>query len=355
MSMSPWTADRPDPNTWDLVTGGAGFIGSHLVDRLLRAGRRVCVVDDMSSAVRDPRSVDRTRHPALHFVVGDCGDREVLGPVLDRASRVFHLAGVVGVRRLAEDPVGNMERNIDGTRAVFAGAAERGIPTLFASSSEVYGRRPVPFDEDDAVDLGRTSEARGAYACAKASGEWSALGRHRSAGWPVVVARLFNTVGPRQGAGGGMVLPRFVRQALAGQALTVYGSGTQTRCFGHVCDVVQALDQLLDAPRARGLVVNVGSDREVSVLELAESVVAVGLRRTGRRAGIRHVPFESVFPEGFVDPPRRVPSTARLRALLGWVPERRLEGIVDDVFGYESERMGPAAPLASRAAATRSR
>lgn len=316
-----------------LVTGGAGFIGSHLTALLLARGHAVHVVDDLSSGA--PANLAAVHgHPRLRVTIGSIADPELAMAACRAASCVFHLAGSVGVRLLAEQPLAVMERNLRCTEVVLRAAAAACRPILLASSSEVYGDGPVPFVEHASVRPGATEGLRGGYACAKAMGEWLALGHAHEHGLPVVIARLFNTVGPRQTGRYGMVLPRFVQQALRGEPLTVYGTGAQTRCFAHVEEVVAALVALLATPAARGRVVNVGSEQEVSVHRLARLVAQAARRVLGSEPDIVQLPLESVFPAGFVDPPRRVPSLDRLRAAIGCVPSRPIEAIVDELVTH---------------------
>jgi UDP-glucose 4-epimerase len=317
-----------------VVTGGAGFIGSHLVERLLAEGFSVHVVDDLSTGSLDNLAAVQA-HPQLRVTVASAAAPQVARHAVAQADLVFHLAGVVGVRRLAEEPLDVMQANLRSTEVMLQAAADRGVPALITSSSEVYGDGPVPFAEGAPVMPGSTEGLRGGYACAKAMGEWLAGAHAEQSGLPVVVVRLFNTVGPRQAGDHGMVLPRFVRQALRAQPLTVYGEGAQTRCFAHVHDVARALLDLARSKTLPGRVVNVGSALETSVGELAELVIAAA----ASRSVVDHVPFHDVFPQGFVDPPRRVPSLERLRAANGWVPETPLRAIVDDVVAYERARM----------------
>lgn len=309
-----------------VVTGGAGFIGSHLVEELLRRGYRVNVVDDLSTG--SVANLDAVHGRAdLDVTIGSVADRALADRVVAAADVVFHLAGVVGVQRLAHEPLAVLQGNLHATETVLAAAAVVGAPVLLASSSEVYGDGPVPFRERDPVRPGATEGLRGGYACAKALGEWLAMAHAEQTGLPVLVARLFNTVGPRQTGDHGMVLPRFVQQAVRGEDLTVYGGGRQTRCFAHVRDVARALADLSASRSVPGRVVNVGSDREVEVLRLAELV----RERVGSRSLLRHLPLTEVFPQGFVDPPRRLPDLERLRVANGWLPATPIEAIVDEL------------------------
>ncbi|MBK8100390.1 MAG: NAD-dependent epimerase/dehydratase family protein [Planctomycetes bacterium] len=309
-----------------LVTGGAGFIGSHLTAALLRRGHPVHVLDDLSTGSLDNIAPLR-QLPGFRLTVGSAADPEIAAACVADAAAVFHLAGMVGVRLLAATPVVVMERNLRCTDVMLRVCAEAARPTLITSSSEVYGHGPVPFRESDPVRPGVPDGLRGGYACAKAMGEWLAMAHAHEHRLPVVVARLFNTVGPRQPGDAGMVLPRFVAQAVRGEPITVYGDGSQTRCFAHVEEVAVALIDLLANPAAHGAICNVGSDREVSVLALANLVRDVA----GSRSPVELVPFAEVFPRGFGDPPRRVPCLSRLRALTGRAPERPIGEIVREL------------------------
>ena len=323
-----------------VVTGGAGFIGSHLVGELLRRGYRVHAVDDLSTGRRDNLAAFAD-DAHLRLTVASVADPAAAARACVDADVVFHLAGAVGVQLLAEAPLQVMQRNLRCTEVMVAAAAAARVPILLTSSSEVYGDGPVPFREHDPVRPGATEGRRGGYACAKAMGEWLAFGHGAESGLPVVVARLFNTVGPRQSGDHGMVLPRFVEQAVRGEPITVYGTGEQTRCFAHVADVVAALADLVQAEGAAGHVFNVGSDHETTVRQLAELV----RQRAGSASPIRSVPFGTVFPAGFVDPPRRVPSLQRLRAAIGWAPARPLADIVDELIALvRAEQLPATAP-----------
>ena len=314
-----------------VVTGGAGFIGSHLVELLLHKGYSVHVVDDLSTG-RIENLAAVNADPNLTITVGSAADARVADYAIKSADVVFHLAGVVGVRRLAEEPLDVMQANLHSTEAVLRSCAAHSVPVLVTSSSEVYGDGPVPFVEAAQVRPGSTEGLRGGYACAKAMGEWLATAHAEQSGLRVLVARLFNTVGPRQTGDHGMVLPRFVRQAVRGEPITVYG-GEQTRCFAHVRDVARALLGLATSASVPGRVVNVGSAIETPVGRLAEMV----REAAASSSPIRNVPFGDVFPEGFVDPPRRVPSLDRLRAANGWVPEMPLADIVAELVALASE------------------
>ncbi|MCA8975285.1 MAG: NAD-dependent epimerase/dehydratase family protein [Planctomycetes bacterium] len=317
---------RSEPGARVVVTGGAGFVGSHLVAELLRRGYSVRVVDDLSTGSLANLAACES-HPQLSVRIESVAAAGAAGEACTDADMVFHLAGVVGVRLLADAPLAVIRRNLDCTTALLAAASARGVPVLFTSSSEVYGDGPVPFRECDPVRPGVTEGRRGGYACAKAMSEWLAFGHGAQEGLPAVVARLFNTVGPRQSGEHGMVLPRFVHQALAGKPITVYGDGEQTRCFAHVREVARALVDLATTPDCVGRVFNVGSAVETTVGELAELV----RRLAGSRSPIQRMPFADVFPHGFIDPPRRLPCLDRLRQAIGWVPDAPVDSIVAEL------------------------
>ncbi len=307
-----------------LVTGGAGFIGSHLCERLLARGDEVLALDDLSTGRRSNLEACLS-HPRFELVVGSVLDETLVQDLVADAGGVFHLAALVGVRLVLERPTSTIETNVLGTRNVLAAATRSGARVLFASSSEVYGKSErLPSAEDDPLLLGATREPRWSYACSKALGEWMAFAHVREHGLPVLVLRFFNVVGPRQRGSFGMVLPRFVRAAQSGAPLTVHGDGRQTRCFLHVADALDALLGLWDEPRAWGRVFNVGSEHEVSIQELAERV----LEAAASHAPIAHMPYREVYGPEVSDLPRRVPDITRLRQLTGFSPRRGLEEIV---------------------------
>ncbi|HZN62594.1 MAG TPA: NAD-dependent epimerase/dehydratase family protein [Planctomycetota bacterium] len=310
-----------------LVTGGAGFIGSHLCDRLLDAGHSVTAFDDLSTGSPDNLRLAR-RHSKFRFARGTVLDPKRTRRLVGAADAVVHLAAAVGVMLVVKSPVRTIETNIRGTEVVLEAAAVRRVPVLLASTSEVYGKGArVPFSEGDDSVLGPPDHGRWAYAASKLVDEFLALAYWKERGLQVVIARLFNTVGPRQTGRYGMVVPRFVGQALAGGPITVYGDGRQTRCFAHVDDVTGALERLLKARRARGRAVNVGTDDEISIGALARLV----RRRINPKAAIRHVPYSRAYGEGFEDLRRRVPDLSRIRGLIGWRPRLGIEAIIDSV------------------------
>jgi len=323
------------PGARVLVTGGAGFLGSHLVEELLQRSCKVQALDDLSSG-----AVANVEHllgdPAFALHVGNAEDERLVERLVAGADVVFHLAGAVGVGWLAREPATVMQRNLRCTEVVLHACAGQHKPVLFTSSSEVYGDGPVPFVEHAQLRVGATTSVRGGYACAKAMGEWLAAGLAQQHGLHAVVARVFNTVGPRQVGHGGMVLPRFVEQALRGEPITVYGDGSQTRCFAHASETARALCDLMAHPAVSGAY-NVGSDAEVTVAELARLVRVAA----GSRSPIVHKPLHAVFPAGFSDPQRRVPCLARLRSAIGWAPSLPIDAIVRSLVGARA----PAAAL----------
>ncbi len=315
--------------TW-LLTGGAGFIGSHMAERLLRGGDRVLVLDDLSTGRRENLAAvlgdDR-----IELEIGSVMDRALVASMTARADRVVHLAAAVGVQLIIDEPVRTLETNIHGTEVVLNECARRRTPVFVASSSEVYGKTTrCPFREDADMVLGPTTKSRWSYAASKIVDEFLALSWHRQHGLPVRVGRFFNTVGPRQVGQYGMVLPRFIEQALRGGPITVYGDGRQSRAFAHVADVVDAVIRLMDDPRTVGQVFNIGGTEEVTIRALAERVRDL----VDRSVEIRHVPYEEAYAAGFEDLGRRVPDTSRLAAAIGSTPSRSLDEILRDTVAH---------------------
>ncbi len=314
-----------------LVTGGAGFIGSHLSERLLSCGHTVHVIDDLSTGSLANIEPLRTR-PGFALTVDTIFNEALLEARIARCDTVFHLAAAVGVRLIVDAPVRTIETNVHGTELVLRYAGRRRTPVILASTSEVYGKGAcVPFSETSALVLGPPRQHRWAYACSKALDEFLGLAYWKERQLPVTVVRLFNTVGPRQTARYGMVVPTFVRQALAGEPLTVFGDGSQTRSFADVGDVVRALVGLAGEPRAGGEVFNIGNPEEVSIRTLAERVRDAA----GSRSPIVTVPYDEAYEAGFEDLPRRVPDIAKIRALIGWTPTVGLADILARVVAHE--------------------
>lgn len=313
-----------------LITGGAGFIGSHLAEALLKQGEDVAVIDDLSTG--SILNIDHLKPNArFSYVLDTMMNRAVLTEMVDRVDVIVHLAAAVGVRLIVESPVRTIETNIKGTELVLELAAKKKKKVLIASTSEVYGKAiKVPFCEDDDLVMGATGKGRWSYACSKMIDEFLALAYWKEKQVPTVVVRLFNTVGPRQTGQYGMVVPRFISQARRGEPITVYGDGTQRRCFTWVGDVVQALIALSQHPDAVGEIFNLGNTEEVTILELAER--AKGL--TGSRSPITFVPYEQAYAEGFEDMPRRVPSIEKAHRLIGYRPTLGLDGILKSVNEY---------------------
>lgn len=315
-----------------LITGGAGFIGSHLCELLLARGDHVTVIDNLSTGRRS----NLPPHPSLSFIEGDLA-RTLAGLKSGtRFDQIYHLAAAVGVKLIMDDPIGSLRTNIDQTEAILEFASAAGTPTLIASSSEVYGKgSKSPFAENDDVVYGPTSVLRWSYACGKALDEYLALAHARQRGLPVVVARFFNTVGPRQVGEYGMVLPRFVAAALRDQPIEVHGDGSQSRCFADVRDVVRALPALLEQDRPER-VFNLGHDESVTIGRLAELVVKV----TGSRSTIRRVPYEQVYAQGFEDLRERRPDLTRLRRAIAFQAAIPLEKTIADIAAWLRARPG---------------
>ena len=332
------------PSGAHLVTGGAGFIGSHLVDALLRAGCRVVALDDLSTGRL--ANLDQARdNPQFRFVQGSVLDELAVDDVVRQCETVVHLAAAVGVKRVVEQPLQSLTTNIRGSEIVMAAAHRYRRKVLLASSSEIYGRNSSgPLDEGADRILGSPAVARWAYSTAKAVDEILANAYYRERGLPTIVARMFNTVGPRQSPAYGMVIPRLVRQAVADEPLTVFGDGRQTRCFAHVLDVVDALFALLDDVRAVGDTFNIGSSEEISIGALAELVI----ERSGSRGRVRLVPYTEAYGTGFEDMDRRVPHTGKLRALTGWAPRYRLDDILHETIQEARDEAARSGELVAR-------
>lgn len=310
-----------------LITGGAGFIGSHLAEALLAKGDDVCVIDDLSTgSIRNIQHLKR--HPRFEYVIDTCSNFSLMGELVDACDQVFHLAAAVGVKLIIESPVRTIETNVRMTEIVLTLASKKKRPILVASTSEVYGKSDqVPFKEDGDLVMGATSKGRWSYACSKAIDEFLALAYWKEKRLPSVVVRLFNTVGPRQTGVYGMVIPNFVAQAMASAPITVYGDGSQSRCFTHVSEVVRALMGLMSSGSCFGEVYNVGNTQEVTMMELAERVRKV----CGSDSEIVRIPYEQAYEQGFEDMQRRVPDVSKIHAAIGWQPTIGLDRILSDV------------------------
>ena len=314
-----------------LVTGGAGFIGSHLTERLLADGHHVTVLDDLSTG-RGQNLDAVASHSELRLITGSITDETALAEAIHGSDWIFHLAAAVGVKLVAEDPVRTIETNIYPTERLLRLARSGGQRVFLASTSEVYGKNPKEvWSEEDDLQFGPTSRPRWAYGCSKAIDEFLALAQHREHGVPVVIGRFFNVVGPRQVGNYGMVVPRFVDQALAGGPIIVYDDGTQLRCYAHVREVVDCIVRLMQTPDAEGRIFNIGSDQPVSVLELAEEVI----RKIDPSVQIEHIPYGQAYGDDFEDVRRRVPNVDRLRQTVGTAPSRPLTEILDDIIAWK--------------------
>jgi UDP-glucose 4-epimerase len=313
-----------------LITGGAGFIGSHLADRYIERGDEVFIIDDLSTG--SIFNIEHLQsHPRFHYTIDTVQNVPVTAELVDRADVIFHLAAAVGVRLIIESPVRTMETNLQGTEVILELASKKKKRVLVASTSEVYGlSTEVPFREDGSLVLGAPHKGRWSYACSKTIDEFLALAYCKERKLPAIVVRLFNTVGPRQTGHYGMVIPTLVRQALAGRPITVYGDGLQTRCFGYVGDVVEALERLMDHPDAAGEVFNIGSTEETSILALARRIKMM----TGSRSPIVLVPYSEAYEEGFEDMPRRVPDVSKIAALIGYRPTTTLDETLRSVIEH---------------------
>ena len=313
-----------------LITGGAGFIGSHLAEALILQGHEVVVLDDLSTG-RLENVAHLASSPGFRCVVGSVTDAGAVAPLVEQAEVVFHLAAAVGVKLVCQEPIRTIKTNVDGTAVVLEAANRYRRRVLVASTSEVYGKNDsLPYSEDANLVMGPPDKTRWGYATSKLLDEFLALAYAREHSLPVTVVRLFNTVGPRQSSRYGMVLPNFVRWALANEPIVVHGQGTQTRSFTWVGDVVWAMTALINEPCAVGEVFNIGNGEEISIRDLAARVC----RRTGSSSAIQYVSYEQAFDRSFEDMPRRVPDISKVRRLVGYQPRVQLDGIIDSVIGY---------------------
>ena len=317
-----------------MITGGAGFIGSHLADAYLQRECDVYVIDDLSTG-----KIENIQHlkgnKRFHYTIESVHNQPVTAELVDQCDVIFHLAAAVGVKLIVESPVRTIETNVRGTEVVLSLANKKKKKVLIASTSEVYGlSTDVPFREDGNLVMGATTKGRWSYACSKAIDEFLALAYWREKKLPTIIVRLFNTVGPRQTGQYGMVIPTFVKQALAGRPITVYGDGKQSRCFGYVGDIVGALIGLMEKDEAVGQVFNIGSNQEITILDLARRVKEL----TQSSSEIVFVPYDEAYEEGFEDMPRRVPDISKVGDLVGFRPQMNLDGILKSVIDYQSGR-----------------
>ena len=313
-----------------VITGAAGFIGSHLAEKLIEAGHEVVGIDDLSTGSQT-NLTGLKGDPAFEFIEDDVRNRHTLHILIEQCDVVFHLAAAVGVQLIGEKPAHMIETNIDGTRIVLDVAGKSGKKVLVASSSEIYGKsNVVPFREDDDILLGNTRSFRWSYACSKLTAEFLGLAYHREHGSPVIIARLFNTIGPRQSGRYGMVVPRFVSQALKDEPITIYGTGQQTRCFAYVGDVVDGLIGLMDCPQAVGRVYNLGSTEETTIESLADKIIEM----TASKSKKQFISYQEAYGQGFEDIIRRVPCLERIEKCIGYRPktslEQSLQMVIDD-------------------------
>jgi UDP-glucose 4-epimerase len=317
-----------------LITGGAGFVGSHLADKLIGEGHEITVIDDLSTG-RYSNVAHLEDHDRFRLIIDTVLNAKLMEELIRETDRVYHMASAVGVRLIMEQPVKTIETIFHGTDVVLGRCAKFRKRVLVPSTSEVYGKGiSVPFCEEDDLLTGSTDKHRWAYACAKTLDEFLALAHYKETHLPVVVARLFNTVGPRQTGQYGMVVPRFVQAALRNEPIEVHGDGTQSRCFGHVTDVARGLSSALETPACFGQVINIGNDAEISINNLAEKAIAL----TGSSSEIKYVPYSEVYGDGFEDMQRRVPSLEKAKRLIGYQPTRSLDDIINDVANeYRTE------------------
>lgn len=314
-----------------LITGGAGFIGSHLADALIQRGHQVSIIDDLSTG-RAENFAHLQPMPQFRFAVETIGNEAVMDRLVSECDLIFHLAAAVGVELIISRPVEVIERCVLGTDIVLRIAARYRKKVLLTSTSEIYGKNTkVPFDEEADRILGPTTRSRWSYSCAKAIDEFLALAFHKERGLPIVITRLFNTVGPRQSGQYGMVVPRFVESAIQGKPIHVYGDGSQSRCFCHVSDVVRGLIGLAMEPKAEGQIFNLGNDQEISILALAERIKVI----TGSSSEIVKIPYSEAYGKGFEDMQRRVPDLGKIHSMIGYKPEIGLDKIIHDIQDYQ--------------------
>ena len=318
-----------------LITGGAGFIGSHLAEEHLKRGDEVHIIDDLSTGSIE--NIGRIKGLSkFHYHLESVTNQHLMAELVDLCDAVYHLAAAVGVRLIVESPVKTIETNVRGTEVVLHHAAKKRKRVLITSTSEVYGKRDrVPFSENDDLVMGATDKGRWSYACSKAIDEFLAIAYWKEKKVPTVIARLFNTVGPRQTGRYGMVIPNFVRQALKGEDITVYGDGSQSRCFAHVSDVVGALIRLIENQKAVGEVYNIGNNKEVTILQLAERIKSL----TGSDSRIVFVPYDQAYEEGFEDMLRRVPDLSKIHKLIDYQPTFDLDEILESVIAYQRSEL----------------
>ncbi|MCE7947766.1 MAG: NAD-dependent epimerase/dehydratase family protein [Chloroflexi bacterium CFX4] len=318
-----------------LITGGAGFIGSHLAEQLLNRGYEVTVIDNLSTG-RFENIAPLEKRIGFRYAIEDIRNAAVMDRLVSECDVIYHLAAAVGVLNIVSSPIDTIEINVGGTEVVMKTARRYRRKVLVASTSEVYGKNEkVPFSEDDDRTLGPTTKSRWSYAASKELDEFLALAYHRAADLPVIIFRLFNTVGARQRGHYGMVVPRFVRWALKNEPIQVYGDGNQQRCFCNVNDVVQAIIGLGEAPNVDGEVFNIGASEEVSIYQLAERIKA----RTGSTSEIQLIPYDQAYEAGFEDMRRRVPDIAKIRACIGWQPSTPLDTTIDQIIAYQKPRL----------------
>jgi len=313
-----------------LITGGAGFIGSHLAEKYLEKGDEVTIVDDLSTG-RFENIQHLKSNKRFRFAIETILNETVMDRLISECDMIFHMAASVGVELIINENVKVIETNINGTDTVLRIANRYKKKTFIASTSEVYGKsEQVPFNEEQDITMGATVRSRWSYACSKAMDEFIALAYYKEKQLPVVIGRLFNTVGPRQTGRYGMVLPRFVKQALKNEEITVYGDGQQSRCFGHVGEVCEALIKLMETPSAEGEVVNIGNNQEITIFELAEKVKA----KTSSKSKIKTIPYDIAYAKGFEDMYRRIPDTSKLYGLIGFKPQASIDEIIQDVINF---------------------